>query len=281
MISSFEKSSLTELLKDFYTVVGIRISVFDDEFRTVTEYPAEMPEICRLIRSTPKGAAACRACDNEACKRAKKLREPHVYTCHAGLLEEITPIRLGGGVIGYAIFAHMMPAEGYEEAVAEVVKRCAEYGYDKKETEKAVRKIKKSSLEKITASARLLDAIASYVQISNLASWKNDDISNRINAFIEKNLSEKLDSDTICRHFFISRTKLYQISMQSFGMGIAQYVTLKRIERAKELMNESDATVTSIAREVGVDDYNYFCKLFKKAVGTPPGKYRAKLKKSE
>lgn len=281
MISSFEKNRLNDLLKDFYTVVGIRISVFDDEFRMVTEYPADLPDICKLVRSTQKGAAACKNCDNEACKRAKKLRQPHIYTCHAGLTEEITPIRLGGGVIGYAIFAHMMPAEGYDEAVAEVVRRCAAYGYDEAETENAVRKIKKHSLEKITASARLLDAIASYVQISNLASWKNDDISSRINTFIEKNLTEKLDSDTICRHFFISRTKLYQISIQSFGMGIAQYVTYKRVERAKELMSDENATVTAIAREVGVDDYNYFCKLFRKAVGTPPGKYRAKLRKGE
>ena len=45
MVSSFETDGLNELLKDFYTVVGIRISVFDDEFGIVTEYPREMPEL--------------------------------------------------------------------------------------------------------------------------------------------------------------------------------------------------------------------------------------------
>ena len=37
MIGAFDKGRLYELLKDFYTVVGIRISVFDDEFHPVTE----------------------------------------------------------------------------------------------------------------------------------------------------------------------------------------------------------------------------------------------------
>lgn len=277
MISSFEKIRMTELLKDFYTVVGIRISVFDDDGNIVTEYPADLPEVCRLIRRTEAGAEACKKCDAEACKRAKKLREPHVYTCHAGITEAITPIRLGGGVIGYAIFAHMMPSEHYDDAVAEVCRRCADFGGED-EIKAAVKKVKRHSKEKIIASVRLLDAIASYLQISNLASWKNEDISQQINAFIEKNLREDLGSDIICRHFFISRTKLYQISMQSFGMGISQYVSFKRVERAKELIRTGDATITAIAREVGVDDYNYFCKLFRKAVGMPPGKYRNTVK---
>lgn len=278
MVSSFEKSRMADLLKDFYTVVGIRISVFDDAGNIVTEYPQDLPEVCKLIRRTEAGAAACRACDAEACKRAKKLREPHVYTCHAGITEAITPIQLGGGVIGYAIFAHMMPSENYDAAVAEVCRRCTAYGTED-EIKAAVKKVKKHSKEKIIASVRLLDAIASYLQISKLASWKNEDISQQINAFIENNLKEELSSEVICRHFFISRTKLYQIAMQSFGMGISQYIAYKRVERAKELMLSGDATITAVAREVGVDDYNYFCKMFRKAVGLPPGKYKQSLLK--
>lgn len=273
MVSSFETDGLNELLKDFYTVVGIRISVFDDEFEIVTEYPREMPEVCRLIRRTKAGADACRKCDMDACKRAKRLGGPHVYTCHAGITEAITPLKLGGGVIGYAIFAHMMPEENYDEAVDEVCRRCAAYGTEE-EIRNAVTKISTRSREKIIAALKILDAIASYMQISKLATWKNEDVSKQIDTFIDKNLKEDLDSEALCRHFFISRTKLYQLSMQSFGMGIAKYISHKRIERAKDLLREGNLTVTEIAREVGVDDYNYFCKIFRKAVGMPPGKYR-------
>ena len=123
MISSFDRENLDKLLQDFYTAVGIRISIFDDEFRLVTEYPKTAPAFCSNIRKTQAGRTACRNCDNEACKRAKRLRKPHIYTCHAGLTEAITPIQLGGGVLGYAILAHMLPAEGREEAVAEACRK--------------------------------------------------------------------------------------------------------------------------------------------------------------
>ncbi len=57
-------------------------------------------------------------------------------------------------------------------------------------------------------------------------------------------------------------------------MGIAQYVTYKRLERAKELLRESNSTVAAISAQVGVDDYNYFCKLFRKHEGCTPMQYR-------
>lgn len=269
MISSFEKNSLHELLKDFYKVVGIRISVFDDSFNLVTEYPDYPPELCRIIRSKPEGETACRACDCEAFERAKKLGKPHAYTCHAGLTETITPISLSGGIIGYALFAHMMPKEQRNKATEEIVRRCAAY-CDAATARKAANKIKPQSNDKILASLRLLDAIASYMQISKMAYWKNENIPRQIDTFISENLKENLSSRELCKHFFISRTKLYNLSMQSFGMSITEYVTKKRIDKAKELLTDSNMTVAAVANEVGISDYNYFGKLFKKHLGTPP-----------
>lgn len=274
MIGSFEKNSLNELLKDFYTVVGIRISVFDDSFNLVTEYPSSPPEICAAIRATEKGYAACVKCDSDACKRAKKLHGAHTYVCHAGITEAITPIQLDGGVVGYAILAHLMPAENYEETLQEICRRCTAYGLDEERVKTDVRKLKKYSAQKISAAMRLLDAVASFLQISKMATWKNENIAAQINRFIEQNLDGDLQSEVLCKHFFLSRTKLYQLSMHAFGMGIAQYVTFKRIEKAKELLKSGETAIADVAFRVGIDDYNYFCKLFRKQVGVPPGKYK-------
>lgn len=274
MISSFEQVKLSELLKDFYTVVGIRISVFDDDFSLVTEYPQEPPEICALIRSSPAGRAACARCDKEACMRAKKKSAAHSYVCHAGITEAITPIQLAGGVVGYAILAHIMPTVRYEETVGEVCERCLRYGLDPVAVEQNVRKLRSFSSQTISASMRLLDAVASYLQISKMANWKNENIVFRINEFIEYNLANDLSSDILCSHFFVSRTKLYQIAMHAFGMGIGAYIMKKRIERAAELLKSTERTVSQIAREVGIPDGNYFSKLFKREMGLPPAKYR-------
>lgn len=276
MISSFDKEALFNLIRDLYTVIGIRISIFDDSFNVVTEYPTTAPEICSLIRTTKEGREACRECDKAACERAKKKREPHVYQCHAGINEAISPIQLNDGILGYAIFAHMLPDDDYEKSEEIIVERCQKYGYGKPELKAAVKSLKTYSTEKIMASIRLLDAIAAYLQMKNLASWKNEELAEKVQTFIDINLDSPLSSDMLCNSFYISRTKLYQLSMKAFGMGITQYITKKRIDKAKELLKSGGYTVAQTARSVGFDDYNYFCKLFKKQTGKSPSTMKPK-----
>ncbi len=272
MISAFDKTSLNELLKDFYTAIGIRISIFDNEFNLVTEYPVTAPEFCRNIRMTEKGRLACKQCDVAACKRAKKLRKPHIYTCHAGITEAITPIQLGGGVLGYAILAHMLPTEEAAGAVENACALAEKYGVPREKSLAAIDGISKRSTEQIHAAVRLLDAVSSYLYIQNLAKWKNEDVSDGIEKYIHNNIKEKITSADLCKRFNCSRATLYNISVQAFGMGIMQYVNYCRMEKAKRLL-AGGASITETAYECGFDDYNYFCKLFKKSVGTSPGKF--------
>ena len=279
MISSFNIQNLEKLLKDFYTAVGIRISIFDNEFQLVTEYPKVAPSYCKLIRSTEKGMEGCRHCDMQACERAKKMREPHIYTCHAGITEAITPIQLGGGVLGYAILAHMLPIEGYKEAVKNACNLAENCGVSREKSLRAISSITAKTTEEINAAVSLLDAVSSYVYIKNLAVWKNDDFAKKIENYIHTNLGEALSSESLCKQFNVSRSYLYQISMKAFGMGIKQYIAYCRMETAKQLLLKDDSILT-IAQKCGYEEYNYFCKVFKKTTGLSPSAYR-KAKRTE
>jgi AraC-like DNA-binding protein len=55
-----------------------------------------------------------------------------------------------------------------------------------------------------------------------------------------------------------------------------EYLTRKRIERAKELLAESELTVTEICFEVGFESLGSFSTLFHKIVGWSPSIYRAR-----
>ncbi len=273
MISSFDKQNLDKLLKDFYTALNIRISIFDDNFQLVTEYPVTAPVFCQLIRRSEEGRNACRACDDEACKRAKALGKPHVYTCHAGINEAITPIMIGGGVVGYAILAHMLPEENYGDAVDNACRLATDYGVLEKDARDAIKEIVPRSTEQIKAAAKLLDAVSSYVYIRNLATWKNEDISYGIDKYVKKNLHLNLTAEEICRQFNCSRSHLYNVSYKNFNMGIMQYVNKCRIDKAKKLLKEGKS-IAEVATECGFSEYNYFCKVFRKHVGLSPSKFR-------
>ncbi|MEM9361932.1 MAG: AraC family transcriptional regulator [Bacteroidota bacterium] len=52
------------------------------------------------------------------------------------------------------------------------------------------------------------------------------------------------------------------------------YLNLKKIEKAKELLQVSDLSVSEISYEVGFNDPYYFTRIFKKKEGVPPSNYR-------
>ena len=159
MISTYDFQKLDGILKDFHTAVGIRISIFDDEFNPVTEYPKSAPAFCRCIRESEAGEAGCKKCDRDACHRAAKLRAPHIYVCHAGITEAITPIQLGGGVLGYAILAHILPKENLDAAVENACALAEKYGVPREKSRAAVGEISVKTEEEIRAAATLLDAV--------------------------------------------------------------------------------------------------------------------------
>ena len=84
MISSFNLDKLEDLLKDFYTLTQIRITVFDDKFHELTAYPKSPASFCQLIRTDARAEEACHQCDQQACKTASSRRAPYTYRCHAG-----------------------------------------------------------------------------------------------------------------------------------------------------------------------------------------------------
>ena len=273
MIGNFDIENLKAFLKDFYIAVGIRISVFDDEFNMVTEYPETAPEICTMIRSTERGAIGCKTCDVNACLKAKESKKQFVYLCHAGITEAVTPIMHDNVILGYVILAHLMPKENYDLALENAIKLISSYGVSKEISSTLIKKITPKSAEQINASVKLCKAIASYIYVSDLVKFKNEDISSKITDYINKNIAFDLSSDAICRQFLISRTKLYDISIKCFGVGISNYVTSLKIKKAKELL-DNGLSVKKVAESVGFFEPNYFTKVFKQHTGVTPTQYK-------
>ena len=59
-------------------------------------------------------------------------------------------------------------------------------------------------------------------------------------------------------------------------MSPIEYVISIRIERACELLRDSNLSIKNVAHSVGFTDCLYFSKVFKRIVGIPPTEYREK-----
>ncbi|HML45219.1 MAG TPA: response regulator [Clostridia bacterium] len=67
---------------------------------------------------------------------------------------------------------------------------------------------------------------------------------------------------------------LGQVFKAETGQMFSDYLCAYRIEKAKELVSDTDRKIGDIAAEVGIPNANYFSNTFKKLVGTYPSTYR-------
>ena len=58
-----------------------------------------------------------------------------------------------------------------------------------------------------------------------------------------------------------------------YKLSPGQYISLIRMEKAKDLLSSGSCTVGEVAEMVGYSNIYYFSSAFKKAVGTSPSDY--------
>ncbi len=112
----------------------------------------------------------------------------------------------------------------------------------------------------------------------------NDIYQRIVNAklYIDDNYHGPIDLDSISQQAFLSRFHFHRIFTQVYRHTPHQYLTRKRIEKAKVLLT-GDKPVTEICNEVGFESISSFSNLFKKEIGFAPSYFRnmAWLKKQE
>ncbi|HEX8136448.1 MAG TPA: AraC family transcriptional regulator [Pyrinomonadaceae bacterium] len=99
----------------------------------------------------------------------------------------------------------------------------------------------------------------------------------RARAFMDAYYDLPLDLDQISRRACFSRYHFIRLFRQAFNQTPHQYLTRRRIERAKELLTSSRLSVTDVCFEVGFQSLGSFSSLFHKYVGHAPIAYRARV----
>lgn len=91
-----------------------------------------------------------------------------------------------------------------------------------------------------------------------------------INSNLGKNVSlEKAAS--ICN---LSPCYFSKVFKKEVGINFISYVNDKKINKAKEILENTDTPITNISIDLGFEDCGYFIRVFKKLQGVTPKKYR-------
>lgn len=72
----------------------------------------------------------------------------------------------------------------------------------------------------------------------------------------------------------MGRTALYELSKETYGCGINEYIRRLRIQHAISLLTTTKMTNNEICQQIGISDYNYFFRIFRSQTGLTPKEYR-------
>lgn len=96
-----------------------------------------------------------------------------------------------------------------------------------------------------------------------------------IKEYLEANFKEKITLDDLEKKFYINKFYLTRIFKEQFGISINSYCLQVRITHAKQLLRFSSLSIEEISIECGMNDANYFSRMFKKIEGISPREYRS------
>ena len=92
---------------------------------------------------------------------------------------------------------------------------------------------------------------------------------------MRKNPEEQWNIAEIAKSLYLSKSYLQKIYKSYFNKSIIEELIEFRLEKAKELLRDTNMTITDISRECGYSSYNYFVRQFRNAEGVSPTEYRS------
>ena len=91
---------------------------------------------------------------------------------------------------------------------------------------------------------------------------------------IDDDICRDCGLQSIAKEVCVSPSYLSRLFHIETGMTLTEYVNLKRVFCGKHLLETTDEKIHQIAYQCGMNDYNYFCRLFKRYIGVSPRQYR-------
>jgi len=92
--------------------------------------------------------------------------------------------------------------------------------------------------------------------------------------YVEENLAGNVSNTELSSIFGYHPYHVNRLFKDSLGITLHQYLIEKRIERAKDLLRDTNVPISDIAAALGYGGPSDFSRAFKKRMGMTPGAYR-------
>jgi AraC-like DNA-binding protein len=102
------------------------------------------------------------------------------------------------------------------------------------------------------------------------------DFSACLERYVQMNLQKPLTLDIVSAAMYFPPTHFARLMRRETGKSFNEYLAEHRLAEAKNLLCNSQWSISTIAKLVGFHSASYFCTFFKGHVGVTPGEFRAR-----
>lgn len=129
-----------------------------------------------------------------------------------------------------------------------------------------------------TASGVCIQLLAELCNIQKSADASNlsSSLISKAKYLINKKIDENIDFHLFCKNNRISYSKFRADFKYQTGFAPLQYFLHLKIEKAKDLLQNTDLKAKEIAFQLGFQSENYFGRIFKIKTGSSPHQFRKK-----
>ena len=110
--------------------------------------------------------------------------------------------------------------------------------------------------------------------VSSIKKAEENPIIKKVCAYVDENLSCDISLETAADFAGVSSFYLSKLFKEEKGETFINYISDKRLEKSRQLLESTELSIKEITAEVGYNDQNYFSRIFKSKYGLSPKEYR-------
>ena len=135
------------------------------------------------------------------------------------------------------------------------------------------------TLSELSRIACGMELCTIYIQ-ARISAEDAEDIFKEIISYMQMHLAEDLSLDELSRRHHYNPVYFSQKFKEKTGISPIKYLAQLRIQKATQLLYDTDKSIPTIGAETGFQSAYYFRTFFAKHVGLSPDDFRRKYKKS-
>lgn len=225
--------------------------------------------VCRAVKAQPNGLSACYRCRMTVQKALVRHKKPMAGLCTNGVFEYCRPVVCDDQVVCVIYVGNILTD-------------------DPAQRERLTRHVPPELLDTMERNCSLADCentaqiLESYIQFLFVRYGTEDKsfdpLLENIKNYIRENLGYGFSMEELASAFHYSEKYLGRMFKQRTGQTVKAYCNRLKVERAKQLLINTDMSMQDIAMQTGFSSTTYFDRIFAGITGASPREYRSAVK---